>query len=154
MRDCHKDRIEVVEWMSESFQTNLLNFEEPNLSCGELCVLNKGREIKAKVGGGTTRLLSLQETPLGCSSRMPGNLMFLWFSKWIKSGDLQDLTPSRHAWNSIRDKASNCHWSEVDNMVWRWRTYHAGRSIHKTDIYKWLIMTRKALIIQITSICH
>ena len=43
----------------------------------------------------------------------------------------------------------NYHYSEVDNMVQRWRTYHAGRFIHKIDIYKWLIMTRKALIIQI-----
>ena len=36
-----------------------------------------------------------------------------------------------------------------DNMVQRWRTYHAGRFIQKIDIYKWLIITRKVLKIQI-----
>ena len=36
-----------------------------------------------------------------------------------------------------------------DNMVHRWRTYHDGRFIHKTVIYKWLIITRKVLVIQI-----
>ena len=47
-------------------------------------------------------LLSLQETPLGCSSRMLGNLtVFNGFSKSIKSDDLQDLIHSRHAYNPI-----------------------------------------------------
>ena len=36
-----------------------------------------------------------------------------------------------------------------NNMVQRWRNYHAGIFIHKIDIYKWLIITRKVLIIQI-----
>ena len=46
------------------------------------------------VGG----VLSLQEIPLGCSSRMPGNLnVFNGFSKCIKLDDLQDLTLPRHA---------------------------------------------------------
>ena len=43
-------------------------------------------------------LLSLQETPLGCSSRIPGNLnVFNGFSKCIKSCDLKDLTHSKNA---------------------------------------------------------
>ena len=36
-----------------------------------------------------------------------------------------------------------------DNMVKRWKTYYAGRFIHKIVIYKWLIITRKVLAIQI-----
>ena len=36
-----------------------------------------------------------------------------------------------------------------DNMVKRWRTYYAGRFIHKIVIYKWIIITRKVLAIQI-----
>ena len=34
-------------------------------------------------------------------------------------------------------------------MVQRWRTYHASRFIHKTNIYKWIMMIGKVLIIQI-----
>ena len=85
------------------------------------------------------KVLSLQETPLGCSSRMPGNLQCFWcFLKWIKSSDLYDLPLSRHALNSIRYKAFSYHCLEVDNMVQGWKTHHAGRFIHKIDIYKWL----------------
>ena len=36
------------------------------------------------------------------------------------------------------DKASNYQYSDVDNMVQRWRTYHARRFIHKIDLYKWI----------------
>ena len=55
-------------------------------------------KLQSLVPGNGANLLSLQETPLGCSSRMPGNLnIFNGFSKWIKSDDLQDLTLPRHA---------------------------------------------------------
>ena len=36
-----------------------------------------------------------------------------------------------------------------DNRVKRWRTYYAGIFIHKIVIYKWLIVTKKVLAIQI-----
>ena len=36
-----------------------------------------------------------------------------------------------------------------DNRMKRWRTYYASIFIHKTVIYKWLIITRKVLAIQI-----
>ena len=35
-----------------------------------------------------------------------------------------------------------------DNMVQRWRTYHAGGFIHKAVIYKRIIITRKVLAIK------
>ena len=53
---------------------------------------------KYKVTTFVCNLLSLQETPLGCSSRMPGNLQCFWgFLIWIKSGDLYDLPLLGHA---------------------------------------------------------
>ena len=35
-------------------------------------------ELQSPLLGNDATLLSLQETPLGCSSRMPGNLQFFW----------------------------------------------------------------------------
>ena len=41
----------------------------------------KEAELQSPLPGNVASLLSLQETPLGCSSRMPGNLnFFLGFS--------------------------------------------------------------------------
>ena len=55
-------------------------------------------EIHSPVPDNDANLLSLQENPLGCSSRMPGNLnVFNVFSEWINSDDLKDLTHSIHA---------------------------------------------------------
>ena len=49
-------------------------------------------ELQSPLPGNGANLLSLQETPLGCSSRMPGNLQcFYGFLIWIKSIDLYNL---------------------------------------------------------------
>ena len=70
------------------------------------CINNDGKLISVKgIPRKTTvrqisalQLLLLQESTLGCSSRMPSNLQCFWgFLKWIKSGDLYGLPLSRHA---------------------------------------------------------
>ena len=58
----------------------------------------KEAELQSPFPGNDANLLSLQETPLGYSLRMPGNLnVFNGFSEWIKQDDLKELTHSRHA---------------------------------------------------------
>ena len=55
-------------------------------------------ELQSPLPGNIANLLSVQETPLGFSSRMPGNLQcFQGFLIWINSGDLYDLPLSIHA---------------------------------------------------------
>ena len=53
----------------------------------------KEAELQSPLPGNGASLLSLQETPLGCSSRMRGNLQcFQGFLIWIKSVDLYNLS--------------------------------------------------------------
>ena len=95
-------------------------------------------------------LLSLQGNPLGCSSRMPGNLkffmVFLTGSSQVtyRTSHSQDMHETRS-----RIRLLTTIVQRFDNMVKVWRTYYASRFIHKTVIYKWLIITRKVLAIQI-----
>ena len=107
-------------------------------------------ELQSPLPDNSANLLSLQETPIGCSSRMPGNLnffmVFLTGSSQVtyKTSHSQDMHETQS-----RIRLLTTIVQRFDNMVQRWRTYHAQRFIHKTDIYKWLIITRKVLIIQI-----
>ena len=55
-------------------------------------------EFQSPLLGNDANLLSLQETPLGCISRIHGNLKFFQvFLIWMKLGNLYNLPLSRHA---------------------------------------------------------
>ena len=107
-------------------------------------------KLQSPLLGNDANLLSLQETPLDCSSRMLGNLnifmVFLTGSSQvtyrISHSQYMHETQSR-----IRLLTTTVH--RFDNMVQRWRTYHASIFIHKIVIYKWIIITRIVLVIQI-----
>ena len=52
-------------------------------------VISQGRWVPVSSPENNANLLSLQETPLGCSSRIPGNLQCVYgFLIWIKSVDV------------------------------------------------------------------
>ena len=95
-------------------------------------------------------MLSLQETYLGCSSRMPSNLnVFMNFL----NGSSQVTYKTSHS-QYMHETQSKIRLlttivQRFDNMVKRWRTYYDGRFIHKTIIYKWIIITRKVIAVQI-----
>ena len=70
-------------------------------------------EIQSPLPGNNANLLALQETPLGCSSRIPGN--FNIFNGFLKGSSQMtnktSLTQDMHKHNQI-DKAFNYHSSE------------------------------------------
>ena len=94
-------------------------------------------ELQSPLPGNDANLLSLQETPLGCSSRMPGNLnVFYGFSDGAsqmtyRTSHSQDMHETQSGIRLLTTTVQS-----FDNMVQRWRTYHAGRFIHKIVIYK------------------
>ena len=103
-------------------------------------------------------LLSLQETPLGCSSRMPGNLnvFMVFLTRSIQMTHMTSHSQDMHK-NQSKIRLLTTTVQRFDNRVKRWRTYYAGGFIHKTIIYKWIIITRKVLAIKIINMqmgCH
>ena len=107
-------------------------------------------ELQSPLPGNDANLLSLQETPLGCSSRIPGNLnVFMVFLTGLSQVTYKTSHSQYMHETQSRIRLLTTTIQRFDNMVKRWRTYYDGRFIHKTNIYKWLMITRKVLIIQI-----
>ena len=109
-------------------------------------------ELQSSLPGNGANLLSLQDTPLGCSSRMPGNLnvFMVFLTGSSKVTYMNSHSQDMHETQS-KIRLLNTTIKRFDNMVKRWRTYYASRFIHKTIIYKWLIIIRKVIAIQIIS---
>ena len=98
-------------------------------------------------------VLSFQETPLGCSLRMLGNLKdFMVFLK----GSSQMTYRSSHSQDMHKNQSKirllTATIKRFANRVNRWRTYYAGRFIYKTITYKWIVITRKVVVIQVIKI--
>ena len=89
--DYHKGKHSHQKYNPRRYNNNLHKFKF--YTCDE-----RGNFAKDCPRNKNGSLLALRETPLGCNSRMPGNLnVFNGFSKWIKLDDLQDLTLPKHA---------------------------------------------------------
>ena len=85
------------------------------------------------------RVLSLQETHLGCSSRMPSNLQcFLGFFNMDQVRWLIWPSTLNTCMKLNQVQVFSYHSLEVDNKLQGWRTHQDGRFTHKTDAYKWL----------------
>ena len=109
-----------------------------------LWALRKNKDVK---------MLALHETPLGCSSRMPSNLnVFMVFL----NGSSQVTYKTSHSQgmhkNQSKIRLLTTNFQRFDNRVKRWRTYYVGRFIYKTITYKWIIITRNVLAIQLINI--
>ena len=90
---------------------------------------------------------------LGCSSRMPGNLNFFMV---FLTGSSQMTHRTSHSQDMHKTQSKirllTTTVQRFANRVKRWRTYYAGIFIYKTFTYKWIIITRKVLVVQLINI--